>query len=157
MIKLKYLILVLIVALFSSCDKVDEIGMNESDYLIFGHFYGECIGEECVETYKLTNEKLFEDLNDKYSGREPFHFVELKNGEFDEVKDLINFFPSELLIVDESTFGCPDCADQGGLYVEYKKEGVLRIWRIDQSKNEVPTYLHDFIDKINAKIGLINN
>ena len=157
MIKLKLLTLVFAVVIFSSCNKDNKIEMNESDYLIFGHFYGECVGEECVETFMLTDKKLYEDLNDKYSGREQYHFIELKNGEYAEVKDLVDFFPSELWNENVTTFGCPDCIDQGGLHIEYKKDGVFKTWRIDQSKNDVPAYLHNFMDKINEKIGLINN
>lgn len=145
--------IILTVIILTSCQK-DEIIKN--DYLIFGHFYGECAGESCVETYKLTNDKLYEDLNDNYYATS-FNFVELSNDKFNDVNDLSDFLPDLLLDENDSTFGCPDCHDQGGLFVSYNKDDELKSWRIDQSKDDVPNYLHDFIDKINEKIALINN
>lgn len=134
----------------------DEIGLTKTSYLVFGHFYGECIGEGCVETFKLTNAKLFEDTVDDYSGKE-FNFVELEDGTFEQVKDLIDFFPSQLFMEKDRIFGCPDCADGGGLFIQYSQNGNVKSWRIDQDKDNVPSYLHKFMDKVNEKIRLINN
>ena len=150
---MKKLIIVLVVIIVSSCNK-EKIDKN--DYLIFGHFYGECIGETCVETYKLTNDKLYEDQNDNYNPTS-FDFIELDDDKFDEVNDLISYIPNSLVQEDDQTFGSPDSHDQGGLYISYYNEGDLKTWRIDQEKTDIPNYLHDFMDKVNEKISLINN
>jgi hypothetical protein len=104
----------------------------------------------------LTNNKLFEDLNDNYSGTD-FDFIELENNTFEQVEDLIDYFPDQLLNESETTLGCPDCYDQGGLLIQYSENGSLQSWRIDQSQSSVPDYLHEFMDKVNEKIYLINN
>ncbi len=143
--------------LFLGCNDEEEMKFNENNYLIFGHFYGMCFGEGCVETYKLTDSKLYEDSNDNYSGNEAFSFNELAKDKFDRVKDLIDYFPIELLSEENSIFGCPDCADQGGLFIQYIQNGDVKSWRIDQSQEHVPDYLHNFMDKVNEKIYLINN
>ncbi len=156
---MKKILLVLLVSgiLFSCWKKKDDdnITINDNDYLVFGHFYGECMGEECVETFKLTSSKLYEDILDDYSGQN-LEFVELTNELFLQVNDLETFFPEQLLDETESVIGCPDCADGGGLYVLYSDNGNLRSWRIDQFQENVPTYLHSFMNKINEKIALIN-
>ncbi|MEP5339198.1 MAG: hypothetical protein ABJL44_16330 [Algibacter sp.] len=155
--KLIYIFLLSIV--FFSCNPNDSTpneNNEENDYLIFGHFYGFCVGETCVEVFKLDSEKLYEDSNDNYANA-PFNFEALETDKFELAKDLINFLPAELLSDTETTFGCPDCADGGGLFIEYSKNGVIQNWRIDQMQNNVPTYLHDFVDKVNEKIALINN
>ena len=146
----------LAVIFISACKKADKDEPFSGDYLIFGHFYGECIGEGCVETYKLTDTKLYEDTNDNYSGAEPFSFVELTDAQFDKVRDLVDDFPQELLDEEEGVFGCPDCADQGGLLIKYAKSGNIKTWRIDQNKEGVPAYLHGFMNSVNEKIDLIN-
>lgn len=146
----------LVVLLNISCDKDNALELNETDYLIFGHFYGECFGEGCVETFKLTDEKLFEDTNDDYSG-ENLNFIPLGNDKFEQVKDLTDVFPHQLLNDKKSTFGCPDCADGGGLFIQYSENGNVKSWRIDQVKENIPNYLHTFIDKVNEKISQINN
>ena len=153
---LKILSIFLFVNALSSCKKDDDADLKSNDYLIFGHYYGECFGETCVETYKLTNSKLFEDIIDVYAGNGPFDFKELTNEEYEQVKDLIEYFPAELLDTNEESFGCPDCADQGGLFIQYAHEGEINSWRIDQSKNQVPAYLHIFMDKVNEKITMID-
>ena len=138
------------------CNNDDGFSLNERDFLIFGHFYGECLGEACVETFKLTGTKLFEDIVDDYAG-ETLDFVELSNEKYETVRDLEDFFPSRLLSAKETVFGCPDCADGGGLFIQYSANGKVQSWRIDQDKRQVPDYLHSFIDRVNLKIGLINN
>ncbi len=153
----KAFLLLIVIGILISCNKDDNnITVNEQNFLIFGHFYGECLGEACVETYKLTDKKLFEDTVDDYSGQN-LGFTELENEKFEQVNDLVDFFPDQLLNESETIFGCPDCADGGGLFIQYSDNGNLKSWRIDQVKDNVPGYLHSFIDKVNEKIGLINN
>lgn len=155
----RFMLLVLSIVTFIglSCNTNDDnLTINNIDVLIFGHFYGECIGEQCVETFMLTDEKLFEDTNDSYGGTD-FNFVELDNEVFEQVSDLIEAFPSQLLNEEETTLGCPDCVDQGGLFIQYSENGEEKSWRIDQSKAAVPEYLHEFMDKVNEKIEWINN
>ena len=148
----------LTIGILFACNKDDdsEININEQNFLIFGHFYGECFGEGCVETFKLTDKSLYEDTIDDYNGQN-MEFVELENETFEQVKNIMDFFPNQLLNQNETVFGCPDCADGGGLFIQYSENGNKKSWRIDQVKDNVPTYLHNFIDKVNEKIGLINN
>ena len=145
------------IVILTSCNKdEDSITINEQNFLVFGHFYGMCAGEECVETYKLTDLKLYEDILDDYSGQN-LDFVELDNETFEQINDLVDFFPNQLLNETDTVFGCPDCSDGGGLFIQYSDNGNLKSWRIDQFQENVPSYLHSFIDKVNEKIVLINN
>ena len=148
----------LTIGILFACSKDDdsEININEQNFLIFGHFYGECFGEGCVETFKLTDKSLSEDTIDDYNGQN-MEFVELENETFEQVKNIMDFFPNQLLNQNETVFGCPDCADGGGLFIQYSENGNKKSWRIDQVKDNVTTYLHNFIDKVNEKIELINN
>ncbi len=152
----KILLILIVFSTLSTCQKSedDAIELKNEDYLIFGHMYGMCQGEQCVEIFKLTDKKLFEDINDDYF-RKDINFVELDNNKFEQVKDLMDFFPNELLKEDKKVFGCPDCTDGGALVVEYMHEGKLRKWTIDMFKDNVPEYLHEFIDKVNEKIKLL--
>ncbi|MFD0834386.1 hypothetical protein ACFQ0I_01315 [Mariniflexile aquimaris] len=150
-----YSFLFLFSFIFLGCSSEDETKLNNDDYLIFGHFYGFCVGENCIEIFKLTNNTLYEDSNDNYSIN-PLNFEPLESTKFELVKDLMGYFPEKLLTENEDIIGCPDCADGGGLYIEYSKNGIVKHWKIDQMKMNVPTYLHAFMDKLNEKIALIN-
>ncbi len=158
--KIKILLTVLAgFILATSCNKDDGIKLSDGDYLIFGHFYGECFGEECVEIFRLEANKLLKDNNDRYPGYSDFYqgnYHEISNEKFEEVKDLVDFFPEALLNEDNKVIGQPDAGDWGGLYIEYNYDGVRKFWLIDQMKSNVPGYLHGFIDKVNEKIDLIN-
>ena len=150
---MKKLVLILAaVVLLIACTKSDNnMTINEQNFLVFGHFYGFCGGESCVETFKLTDEKLFEDTIDDYMGQN-LEFEELESGLFLQVNDLPDFFPNQLLNESETVFGCPDCADGGGLFVQYSKNGNTKSWRIDQDYNNIPSYLHEFVYKVNEKL-----
>ncbi len=58
----------LIVTTLNACNKKCSSNQTTAnlEYLIFGHFYGECIGEKCVEIYKLNKTQLLEDTQDVY-------------------------------------------------------------------------------------------
>ena len=143
--------------ILASCNSDDDnsININEENFLIFGHFYGECAGEECVETFKLTDKSVFEDTIDDYNGQN-MQFIELEIDLFEQVQNITDFFPNQLLNQNETVFGCPDCTDGGGLFIQYSENGNIKSWRIDKIKSNVPEYLHSFMDKVNEKIALIN-
>lgn len=143
--------------LFSSCCK-DLGGHPTTDYLIFGHFYGECGGEGCIEIYKLEKEKLFEDTNDIYPNADTYYhanYVQLSEEKFKMSKDLVDSFPTDLLKEGSSVIGDPDAGDWGGLYIEYNFNGFRKFWLLDQNKNNVPEKYHRFIDLVNDKIWRI--
>jgi len=139
----------------TSCSKEKESNTVAPDYLVFGHFYGMCAGELCVETFMLTESDLYEDSNDSYSAQEPFEMVRMTNENFEKARDLTDYIPSELLNDNEDRYGCPDCGDQGGLLVILSVDGVVRKWRIDQSKVSIPVFLHEFVDELNERIALL--
>lgn len=146
------------VVILTSCEKQNEI-VEDTDYLIFGHFYGECIGENCVEIFKLESDRILEDENDTYPNQKTFYtgnYNELDMLKFEQAKDLLDFFPQELLDESSVVIGQPDAGDWGGIYVEYNFNGVRKFWLIDQMKSNIPAYLHEFVDKTNEKIELIN-
>jgi len=144
----------LTIFLLTSCKK-DSVELSKSDYITFGHFYGECGGEGCIEIFRLEQDKLFEDTKDQYPKSNKFYdgnYVQLTQQKFNDTKDLTNSFPIDLLNESSTVIGQPDAGDWGGLYVEYNFNGVRKSWLLDQKKSHVPTKYHNFIDKINEKI-----
>ncbi len=149
-------LLLLSFCLFSCKD--DEV--VETDYLIFGHFYGECVQESCILMYKVEENRLLEDTIPEYPNLQmPYNGsfnVELSNNDFQMASELKDLIPEELFNETDHIIGQPDAADQGGLYLEYNFEGERRYWYIDQNKGFLPQYLDEFIDEINNRIFLIN-
>jgi hypothetical protein len=123
-----------------------------NEILIFGRFYGMCAGETCVETFALADGKLYEDSNDYYAQPQELNFTELSAAQYNQVANLLDSIPAGLYTSAQTLFGCPDCADQGGLFILIKDANMEQNFRVDQSKTNVPAYLHNFMDMINAHI-----
>lgn len=143
-----------IILLTSGC--FGDLGLSKSGYIIFGHFYGECIGEQCMEIFRLEVDKLFEDSNDRYPSSTGFYagkWKKLSSQKFDDTKDLMNDFPEALLNETSTVIGQPDAGDWGGLYIEYNFDGIRKFWLLDQMKSNVPSEYHNFIDRVNEKVN----
>jgi|SRR5688500_14560438 len=158
---LRYALFGLICILINiSCDSDDSILEGASDYIVFGSFFGECAGEGCLEMFKLTNEGLFEDTLDVYPSGLGFwegqYNVLIDSEKFQQVKDLGDFIPSDLLNNSETTIGQPDAGDWGGIYFELKSGSFHRYWLLDQHEGNMPQVYNEFVDKIIEKIAIIN-
>ncbi len=147
----------LIALLLTSCKKGETVP-PKPDYIIFGHFHGECMGEHCIEIFKLKEDKLLEDINDYYPSSKDFYtgsYVQLSEQKFNDTKELTSLFPTDLLNETKTVFGSPDAADAGGLYIEYSANGIRKFWLLDKVKRNVPAKYHAFMDKVNEKIALL--
>lgn len=103
--------------------------------------------------YRLEEDKLYKDpngLNNTEIG-----YITLSNEKFNAIKDLVNYFPTDLYNEENQTFGCPDCVDQGGAYVRYSIDGNSGEFRIDMNNDKIPSYLHGFVDKVKEKLELL--
>ena len=155
---LKLLVPAILMVLLTSCGGPDN-GPGDDGDIVFGLFAGECIGDNCVRIFKLTEEELFEDQNDIYPGTiftgEQFDFEGLPNSKFELAEDFASFFPEEILDETESRFGCPDCGDQGGIFLGWYENDTFRSSTIDVRKDEIPEYMHDFVDELFVVMELL--
>jgi hypothetical protein len=137
-----FFVTLLFCSTFMACDpaKVETTSLCDQlqgdDYLVFGTDFGFCIGN-CTHLYKLTTTELFEDDFDKFlNSKQPtFKTTPLNAAKVDIAKSVCMAFPNDLLKEKESRIGCPDCHDQGSIYVEIKKNGVVQSWFIDPDQN----------------------
>lgn len=154
------IVIITVLILFISCTKQNEVQVQKSDYILFGHFYGFCVGEQCIEIFKLTNEELYEDDTDQYPSHEkPYegNFIKLEDSRFELVKSLSEHIPEQLLMEQDTIIGMPDASDGGGVYFAVKGEDGTRFWLIDQFDHNIPEYLRPFKDEINNSISEIND
>jgi len=136
----------------------EDKALTTDAYLIFGSFYGECVGPSCIVFYKLQDGKLYENTNHKYPAQnQPFEgdYQLASNEKYQIVKDLADEIPAQLYDETETYIGCPDCADGGGLYIEVSSSAGKRFWYIDNNDRYTPEYLHDFVAEANRKINLL--
>lgn len=157
---IKWILLALSGLAFAACDKEPPTPENE-EYVVFGHFYGFCVGEECIELYKLTNAKLYEWVEDDYPMAESFPLP----GEFDpldpalvaEVNFIKDLVPASLFNDPNTYFGNPDAYDQGGYVLEWNYDGKTGHWFFDTTTEDIPEYLHDLTAGIATAVSIIND
>lgn len=151
---------VVVLIMTASCSKRNQAFMEKGDYIIFGHFYGYCRGEHCIEIFKLTDDGLYEDKNDTYpSSESPYNgnFEPMSQKKFQKVRSLANKVPQELLNESKHLIGAPDAADGGGIYFEYSIGGKRHYWLIDQMDENIPEYLRPFKEEINNAIEKVSD
>ncbi len=166
---LKYLAIriaaVIALAIFAfSCNKDehnDEYGPTQKEFLIFGEYAGFCGGESCIEIFKLEDGKLYEDTKDHYPSTQTTgyqgDYILLDKEKYEMVKDLIDAFPEKLKEDVNLVIGMPDAYDQGGIYVEIKENDKSYYWLIDRDTNNIPAYLHGWVNLIRERIAQVNN
>ena len=145
------------------CDKDENVqpAKGEFSYMIFGHFYGYCAGEGCIEIFKFDEDHLFEDTLDNYPSQETAYqgqYEILSHEQFNLVKDLVDDIPEGLYEEAEHVIGQPDAGDWGGVYVEIhyadtpEKSGF---WLLDNAEFNMPDEYNTFVDSVHQKIALI--
>jgi hypothetical protein len=148
-----------------ACDKKDlpvRPAAGDFEYFMFGHFYGKCGGEACIEIYKMDTKGLWEDTTDVYPvWMSPYigTYIRLSNEKYELVKDITDFFPEELYAEPNHVLGIPDGGDWGGIYVEIKyvdDEEKSGFWLLDQNAYNMPDVFNAFVTRINEKIALVN-
>lgn len=158
---MKNLCYLLILTLFFSCSKDiqnEKLILNENDSLVFIRFNSE--GQYIYTFYKLTNSEVFRNdtyftyINqfEYYYNEDPANLVNLGSDKFNLSKDLIHYFPNQLLST-ERKIGNPGALDGGVLYLKLTKNGVTKTWELDSDPNAVPEEFRVFVQKVNEKIN----
>ena len=134
----------------------NEPQISDTDYLIFGTFYGECIGEGCIELFKIEDGSLYEDTVDLYpNGRDQYEgsFIELSSDMYEKVKELAIEIPEFIWDIETGTYGCPDCSDGGGVFILIKQGDATKAWTLDNFLNGIPEPLHEVVNKVQAAVA----
>lgn len=143
--------------LISCVDDGPKEQLVTAEGIIFGHFFGECIGDKCVVMFMLTDEAVFRATNNSYpSSASGFEgtYKRMGNANFDKVKGLRTQIPGSLFSA-PTVVGMPDYADGGGLYFEMTVDGERRFWLIDKTRQNVPEELHPFMAQIEQAIAAL--
>jgi hypothetical protein len=146
-----------LLGLIASCNSIEtndleKQSVENDDYIVFGRFYGYCLGEKCIDIYKFTDQKILEDSRDQYP-----NYIESYPGSFDQ--DLTeNWYkyaeihlpevPVALFQEQDTIVGMPDAADWGGVYFEINQNGEKRYWLLDNNSDNLPEYLVDFLPEL---------
>ena len=143
---LLYTILILLV--FTNCKKSSLHG----DHFIFGSSFSECVGN-CVNYFMLKKEQLYPDDMKNWSDKLKFKNNQLSQDKINLAKKIESNLPNFLKNSISSTYGCPDCHDQGAIYIEIKKNSKTTKFKIDTDTSQIPIEIRKYISDI--KITLL--
>ncbi len=140
---------VLILMFSSSCTKED---LDNIDYFSFGSAHGFCQGN-CADFFMIKDGAVYPDDIDYYSGSSlKFKSEPLTAENYKLAKKLVDGFPSYLIKNPDRTFGCPDCADQGGIHIEIKEKGQIKRWHFDTAISNLPAGIQEYVQEMTEVI-----
>ena len=147
--KIKIAPIIATLLILSSCTKDN---LDNLDYFAFGDAYGMCQGN-CATFFLLKDKSLYLDDIDYYMGTSlKFKSEVMPNEKYNLAQELIENFPDYLIKNPNKTFGCPDCADQGGIHIEIQEKGVIKRWHFDTTISNLPTEIQDCVLEISNVI-----
>ncbi len=130
------------------------------DYVVYGTYAGECMNH-CTLMFKLEKHKLLVDTTDSFfdnsqqTERVIFKGDTLPHDDFLKAQKVMNELPRILLNSVSKDFGHPDQHDQGGIYVQFKRNNELKTFYIDTEMDKIPSELRDYakliMSEVNAK------
>ncbi|MBW4891442.1 hypothetical protein KXQ82_17070 [Mucilaginibacter sp. HMF5004] len=138
--------------LVGSCSKSD---IDTANYFAFGSHYSFCAGN-CSKVFAITGNKLvpvtFTDFNKPLA----LQTKALADSSYHKAVPLKETFPQYFRDHPNQTFGCPDCADQGGYYIEIMENGKKIYWRVDTSVGQLPVEIREYVTRLATVINSIH-
>lgn len=119
--------------------------LDSTGYFAFGSTYGMCPGN-CATFFEIKNKNLYPDSLDHYAGTLYFKNSPLASDRYTWAKNLLYNMPEDLRNQPNTTYGCPDCHDQGQYYIEYKASATapVQYWHIDTDTGALPSSIKWF-------------
>lgn len=139
---------------------------NEIEQMTVGVFCGEC-GNHCATMYRYylggNANMLWVDNTDSYfkKGEDKMTFetqiTDIKKYEL--VNDIIKHIPDSLLLTEKTRqcFGCPDCTDGCGIYLEIVQNKKAKKFAIDYHTSQLDSYIKEFAEYLIITIGKLND
>ncbi|MDH7912318.1 hypothetical protein [Winogradskyella sp. SYSU M77433] len=139
----------------ATSDKNLEVETSKYRQIIFGRYCGECY-ENCAPMFRLIMNKnkptLTADFEDTYfnlESRLEFNTNIIQEEKLKIANEIVEKIPEALYKwkTDKERFGCPDCTDGCGYYLEFiKKNGDLKIFDLDdfEETENIPKKVLEF-------------
>lgn len=136
--------------LFASCKKhhsdPEPIGFcgtivseaSRADYFIFGYF-----GQMGCNYYEVKNSTLYAGTSCQTDSA---GFTNtLSQHKYNLSQALTYNLPVALSNLPDTTLGCPNCADQGGWYIEYRIAGKVKKYNLDNDTAALPATIKYYV------------
>jgi hypothetical protein len=125
---------------------------ESSSKIVFGHFAGYVGNKIYSHIFKYENGVLYKDTSHKYINyHTPYqgNWVKMNDSLIKYLNDKLLKYPSQFFAEKDTVFGMPDARDQGGYYLQIKKEnGEERFWLFDTSTEHFQAYMKDYLSNM---------
>lgn len=123
----KTLIALLAIFTLSACNKDSpEPAVPDSpDYLVFGRF-ASGMSSESSQLFRVSLSTFEQDIVTDFFPRLDYEFeseITMSQADWSNARQLIDLLPQSLIETEFHIYGCPDCADQGGYFLEFGSNG----------------------------------
>ena len=142
----KIILVFAITFILISCKKETT---TKFDSFAFGTSYGYCVGN-CANFFLIEGDDLYADNMERLTTPLKFKMDKLSVDKYNLAKQLLTNFPAYLKQKPNITFGCPDCADQGSIYIETIVNGKVETWLIDTDTTKQPAEIRNYINELRA-------
>jgi hypothetical protein len=148
----KFLSVIFIISLFISCAKQSSSPAAENSF-VFGIYYGICY-DDCADLYKIKDNSLYHDMNTTSLYLSPLIFstTAMPNNKYLIAKPVQDSFPAYIENSTDTSFGCPDCHDQGMIYIEKTTNSIKKSWTIDTDEPAIPVEIRNYVQQVKAVI-----
>lgn len=136
----------------SSCGTED---IYKPDYFIFGKYNFSCT-KDCSKFVKYENLNLYLDNVIYLSEDLTFNSAALPLAQVTRVRWLESNMTTYLKDYTSQDVGCPNCNKDDALYIETRKNGVIKKWRIEPNKSKInDASTQKYIDSLDAIIQVL--
>lgn len=111
---------------------------SRADYFIFGYF-----GQMGCNYYQVKNSAIYEGTGCQTDSAGFINI--LPQHKYNLSQALIYNLPVALSNMPDTSLGCPNCADQGGWYVEYRLNGRVKKYHLDNDTAALPANIKFYV------------
>ena len=121
--------------------------------IIFAYYFNEVRRLLTNRNIFIINGKIYPDSTSGLVLPLVFSTVPLTLTKYNLALPLLINFPAYLTNHANATFGCPQCIDQGIIYIERRDNGVKTVWRIDPILDSIPVQIQPYIQSMTMIVG----
>lgn len=154
--------------LFAECKKGDSVEqpvyfcgttmlpLDSSGYFAFGKYFGMCGGPNCATFYKIKAGEVYPDSLVHFAQQLVFSATPLSSpNALGNASMVLYILPQEMTDHPDTTFGCPDCHDQGGYYIEYQASSTapVKYWHIDPDTAYLSNAMRAYMSRVDTALA----
>lgn len=152
----------LLIFSISACNNDDDnpVPIIEPEYVVFGEFASGMNAEDS-QMFKVTLTTFEKEVVSGVFTRLDYEFEAdetMSQGDFSNARQIIDWIPQVLIESETDTYGCPDCHDQGGYFLEFGDGNHSKKFIIDPVDTEdQPQELINFKNGMATLLLLFDN